>query len=593
MAGLLQFDPNDPANALLAGPAMAGVQTLTPPQSPQMTPDQIASVKMAPTGLSGLLSGLKDATYTPDTNGMTFWDKLGAFGQTLSHTGGGDGGADPGMATIQAFKDRAAAAQKRQEMMAVADKLGMSDREKLTFLANQDEWGKQNATNYAFHDIAGGNTGVFGGNPATGGTAYTAPKLTDHDGVYGTQGANGYQQTGTAQPSYADETARMTARLAGVKTVDPTQNVVDLNPSVNPSGADNQPRGVRNNNPLNITGSGWNGQTGSDGQYAKFATPEAGFAAADTNLQAYASKHGINTVAGIVSRWAPPGDNNPTGAYTQYVAKKLGIDPNQPLNLSDPNVRRQVLSTMSEFELGRQSAPAAPRTLVQGQADPSARPMTAQEKAAYGISADTAAAMTKDGPKILEKAPKAALPHVDAARLDEINKAAAAGGDLIDAASQYRALSQGTQSGPAQMLNPGFLGDNTTALNNLTNNIAVASRAPGMRLTQMEVQMFKDAAPNIRATPEQNEANINNLIGMASIRKAKANFFNDWVEKNGSLSGADNAWQPQEDAMRKKLAGNVLKGKSAAQASSAPASQASSGVEHWVPGPHGVPVLSK
>ena len=497
------------------------------------------------------------------------------------------------MATIQAFKDRAAAAQKRQEMMAVADQLNLSPREKLVFLANPEEWSKQNATNYAFHDIAGGNTGVFGGNPATGGTAYTAPKLTDHDGVYGTQGANGYQQTGVAQPSYADETSRMTARNSGVKVLGPTDSAVDLGVAVNPSGIDNQPRGIRNNNPLNITGSGWNGQTGSDGQYAKFATPEAGFAAADTNLQAYANKHGINTLAGIVSRWAPPGDNNPTGAYTQYVAKKLGIDPNQPLNLSDPNVRRRVLTTMSEFELGRQSAPAPPRTLVQGQAEPSARPMTAQEKAAYGINPDTAAAMTKDGPKILEKAPKPALSHVDSSRLDEINKAATIAGDLIDTANQYQTLSQGTESGPMQMFNPGFLGDNTTALNNLTNNIAIATRAPGMRLTQLEVQMFKDAAPNIRATPEQNKANINNLIGLGTIRKAKAAFFNDWAEQHGSLAGVDNAWQPQEDAMRKQLAGNALKGKSATQAPFVVAPKSSVGAEQWISGPNGIPVLKR
>jgi len=216
MAGLLQFDPNDPANALLAGPAMAGMN------APTMTPDQIASMRMAPTaptaptGLSGLLSGLKDATYTPDTNGMTFWDKLGAFGQTLSHTGGGDGGADPGMATIQAFKDRAAAAQKRQEMMAVADKLGMSDREKLTFLANQDEWGKQNATRYGFHDVAAGNTAMFG-DPNAGGSSVMANKFFQNGNVTGMQTANGTQNVQSGPLSAKDVAEQQTA-LNGAMT---------------------------------------------------------------------------------------------------------------------------------------------------------------------------------------------------------------------------------------------------------------------------------------------------------------------------------------------------------------------------------------
>ena len=118
-----------------------------------------------------------------------------------------------------------------------------------------------------------------------------------------------------------------------------------------------QPRGIRNNNPLNIEAgsftSGQPGFTGSDGRYAKFETPEHGLAAADKLLVSYASK-GINTIGGIVNRWAPPGDNNPTSTYAGFVAKELGVDPDQNINMADPILRRKIALTMAKFENGRE-----------------------------------------------------------------------------------------------------------------------------------------------------------------------------------------------------------------------------------------------
>ena len=114
---------------------------------------------------------------------------------------------------------------------------------------------------------------------------------------------------------------------------------------------DAMPRGLRNNNPLNITGSNWSGQTGSDGAFAQFDTPEAGRAAADQNLQAYYSKHGINTVSGVVSRWAPPHEND-TASYIKLVSGKLGVAPDAPLDLTDPAIRSQLLDAMQEHETG-------------------------------------------------------------------------------------------------------------------------------------------------------------------------------------------------------------------------------------------------
>lgn len=133
-------------------------------------------------------------------------------------------------------------------------------------------------------------------------------------------------------------------------------------------------RGVRNNNPLNLTTlphGQWAGQTGADGRFATFDTPQAGFAAADKNLVSYATNHGINTVAGIINRWAPAGDGgNDPKAYAATVAKDVGVDPNATLDLGNSQTRAVILHAMSKVELGGSGAQlvAGGANAVQGSA---------------------------------------------------------------------------------------------------------------------------------------------------------------------------------------------------------------------------------
>lgn len=117
------------------------------------------------------------------------------------------------------------------------------------------------------------------------------------------------------------------------------------------------PRGFRNNNPLNIEAGaftqGQPGFSGSDGRFARFASMDQGVGAADKLLQVYANKHGLNTVGGIVNRWAPPSDNNPTSTYAATVAKAIGVDPNAPVDMADPAMRQKIIRAMAQFENGR------------------------------------------------------------------------------------------------------------------------------------------------------------------------------------------------------------------------------------------------
>lgn len=114
------------------------------------------------------------------------------------------------------------------------------------------------------------------------------------------------------------------------------------------------PRGIRNNNPLNIEAGGFTqsqpGYAGSDGRFAKFDTPEGGLGAANKLLDVYQNKHGLNTVAGIVGRWAPTSDGNNVSAYATNVAKQLGIGPNDPI---PPEMRPKLIAAMGQHENGR------------------------------------------------------------------------------------------------------------------------------------------------------------------------------------------------------------------------------------------------
>ena len=113
--------------------------------------------------------------------------------------------------------------------------------------------------------------------------------------------------------------------------------------------AGNAPLGIRNNNPGNLNFAGQIGATRA-GRFAAFGSMAEGFAAMDDQLRLYASR-GNDTVRGIVSKWAPPGENN-TVAYIDDVAKKLGVSPDLHLNLNDPAMLRGVMGAIAGHEVG-------------------------------------------------------------------------------------------------------------------------------------------------------------------------------------------------------------------------------------------------
>ena len=97
-------------------------------------------------------------------------------------------------------------------------------------------------------------------------------------------------------------------------------------------------RGIRNNNPGNIRhGIDWDGldkDQSKDEEFSQFSTPEYGIRAMFKILKTYNDKYNLNTIEGIINRWAPPIEND-TEAYIDFVSSKVGKNGSEVLNEKD------------------------------------------------------------------------------------------------------------------------------------------------------------------------------------------------------------------------------------------------------------------
>lgn len=112
--------------------------------------------------------------------------------------------------------------------------------------------------------------------------------------------------------------------------------------------------GFRINNPLHLrysSANNWKGQTGQQSGFCVFDTPENGLRAAMINLKSY-RKIGVVTIADIVSRWAPPTENN-TQNYIDFVCKKLGANISDEVE-QDAQSYIALLQVMCIMEIGAQ-----------------------------------------------------------------------------------------------------------------------------------------------------------------------------------------------------------------------------------------------
>lgn len=99
---------------------------------------------------------------------------------------------------------------------------------------------------------------------------------------------------------------------------------------------------------------------GSSTGFQQYATPEEGIKAIDENLKAYGSKHKINTLRGVISRWAPPSEND-TESYLNFVSQKTGLKPDEEIDLSNPTIRHIISGPIVLQEQGLKKIKGAPQ----------------------------------------------------------------------------------------------------------------------------------------------------------------------------------------------------------------------------------------
>ena len=121
-----------------------------------------------------------------------------------------------------------------------------------------------------------------------------------------------------------------------------------------------EPRGIRNNNPLNIRkGNNWKGERPkqTDKAFEEFVSMEYGIRAGFIILRKYITGYNgittkFNTIELIVRRWAPPTENA-TQKYIDFVARDMGISPHLRLSFGNKSHMVNLVYAMIFVECGQ------------------------------------------------------------------------------------------------------------------------------------------------------------------------------------------------------------------------------------------------
>lgn len=114
-------------------------------------------------------------------------------------------------------------------------------------------------------------------------------------------------------------------------------------------------RGLSLSNPGNIRISDqhWLGKLtpSRDPDFETFDSIEHGIRAVAMLVLSYYFEHGLNTITGIISRYAPPSENN-TASYIMSVCDRTGFDADAPLDLERQDELFAIVSAICDHEQG-------------------------------------------------------------------------------------------------------------------------------------------------------------------------------------------------------------------------------------------------
>lgn len=116
-----------------------------------------------------------------------------------------------------------------------------------------------------------------------------------------------------------------------------------------------KPRGLRNNNPGNIriTKDKWKGlrPVQEDKEFFQFSDMKWGYRALIRTLQNYRRRHGCQTIADFIRRWAPSTENNTSG-YISRVCKEMQVPTTYVPDVEDKTTMCAFAAAISQVENG-------------------------------------------------------------------------------------------------------------------------------------------------------------------------------------------------------------------------------------------------
>lgn len=120
----------------------------------------------------------------------------------------------------------------------------------------------------------------------------------------------------------------------------------------------NLPRGLRNNNPLNIriSSTPWQGKIAenTDGAFEQFTSLEYGLRAGLVNIRTYIRRDRLDAISVIIPKWAPILDGNDVRAYVRLVSNKSGVPATRRLSYNDRYDLCRIVWAMAWVECGQE-----------------------------------------------------------------------------------------------------------------------------------------------------------------------------------------------------------------------------------------------
>jgi 4-alpha-glucanotransferase len=170
--------------------------------------------------------------------------------------------------------------------------------------------------------------------------------------------------------------------------------------------------------------------------------------------------------------------------------------------------------------------------------------------------------LLQGAPGAAPAAPMSKLSPQEQTQLGDLRQSAQTFGEIADQAGKFVELNRGAATGPIYKIPFAdavgeFFNPNVAQMNALASRMAPQQRMPGSGTTSdRDLALFLKAIPSTERMGAANEAIATDMRGMADKRRQRAYFFDQFAQQNGTLRGAqeafDRMWAQRQAAPKPK-----------------------------------------